>query len=110
MIPSFGKPMNFDTPKHHRRSIRLKGYDYAQAGAYFITICTQDRACLFGGVVDGEMRPNDAKPMIQSVWDEMPAFYPGVDTDEFVVMPNHIHGIMFPVGAAPRGRPDQAGP
>jgi REP element-mobilizing transposase RayT len=82
----------YDPVKHHRRSIRLKGYDYAQAGVYFVTICTQDRACLFGDVVDGEMRLGDAGRMIRSVWDEMPTFYPGVDTDEFVVMPNHVHG------------------
>jgi len=48
--------MNHDLNKHHRRSIRLKGYDYAQPGAYFVTICTQDQACLFGEVVDGQMR------------------------------------------------------
>jgi len=98
--------MTYDPHNHHRRSVRLKGYDYSQAGAYFVTICTQDRACLFGEVVDGEMRLNDAGRMIQSVWDAVPAFYPGVNTDEFVVMPNHIHGIVVLVGAAPRGRPD----
>lgn len=97
--------MTYDPQKHHRRSIRLKGYDYSRVGAYFITICTQDRACLFGDVADGEMQLNDAGRMIQSVWNEMPAFYPGVDTDEFVVMPNHVHGIVALVGAAPRGRP-----
>ncbi len=97
--------MACDPEKHHRRSIRLKGYDYSQAGAYFITICTQDRACLFGDVVDGVIRLDEAGQMIQSVWDEIPAFYPGVDTDTFVVMPNHVHGIIVLVGATPRGRP-----
>jgi putative transposase len=101
--------MAYDTQKHHRRSIRMKGYDYSRAGAYFITICTQDRADLFGEVVDGGMRMNGAGRMIRSVWDEMPAFYPGVDTDEFVVMPNHVHGIVVLVGATPRGRPDSRG-
>ncbi|MCP9465641.1 MAG: hypothetical protein NNA25_12715 [Nitrospira sp.] len=98
--------MNYDPEKHHRRSICLKGYDYSQPGAYFITIVTQDRACLFGEVVDGEMRVNDAGRMIQSVWDEMSAFYSGIDADEFVVMPNHIHGIIVLVGATPCGRPE----
>ena len=98
--------MSYDRHKHHRRSIRLKGYDYSQPGAYFVTICTQDRACLFGDVVDGAMRLNDAGRMIESVWHQLPTFYSGVDIDAFVVMPNHIHGIVVLVGAAPRGRPD----
>jgi len=93
--------MRFNPECHHRRSIRLKGYDYSRPGAYFITICTQDRACLFGEVVDGEMRLNDAGQMVQDVWDELPAFYPGVQTDAFIVMPNHIHGIIILVGADP---------
>lgn len=89
----------------NRRSIRLRGYDYSQAGAYFVTICTQDRQCLFGDVVDDQMRLNDAGRMVRLVWNEMPAFYAGVTPDAFVVMPNHIHGIIVLVGAAPRGRP-----
>ena len=101
--------MTYDPEKHHRRSIRLKGYDYAQSGAYFVTVVTQDRACLFGEVVDGAMCPNDAGRMVETVWDELPAFYPGVDVDRFAVMPNHIHGIIVLVGAAPRGRPGPCG-
>ena len=95
-------------PQRNRRSIRLQGYDYSQAGAYFVTICTQNRECLFGEIVDGEMRLNDAGKMIQVVWDEIPAYYPGIDIDSFIVMPNHIHGIVVIVGAAPRGRPESA--
>jgi REP element-mobilizing transposase RayT len=87
----------------------LKGYDYSQPGAYFITICTQDRACLFGEVVDGEMRLNDAGQMVQDVWDELPAFYPGVQTDAFIVMPNHIHGIIILVGTGSHACPDEIG-
>jgi len=98
--------MRYESQKHHRRSIRLNGYDYTQAGAYFITICTHERACLFGEVVGSEMRLNDAGRMVETVWDELPCFYPGVDIDGFIVMPNHIHGIIVLVGAAPRGRPD----
>ncbi|MCK6509065.1 transposase [Myxococcota bacterium] len=90
--------MKYDPEKHHRRSIRLKGYDYSRAGAYFVTLCTHDLACLFGDMVEGEMRLNDAGRMIQTVWDEIPMFYPGVDVDEFVIMPNHIHGIVVLVG------------
>jgi REP element-mobilizing transposase RayT len=86
--------MVYDPEHHHRRSIRLQGYDYAQAGAYFITICTQDRACLFGEVVDGVMRLNDAGRIVQATWDDVPEHYANVALDEFVVMPNHVHGIV----------------
>ncbi|MGQ9925797.1 MAG: transposase [Chloroflexaceae bacterium] len=93
----------YDPYKHHRCSIRLKGYDYTQAGAYFVTICTQDRACLFGEVVDGEMRLNDAGQIVQTAWDELPNHYPNVELDEFVVMPNHVHRIIVIVGAGAVG-------
>src|SRR5574341_2258341 len=86
--------MRYDREKHHRRSIRLSGYDYSQAGAYFVTICTQNRQCLFGEIVDEEMGLSDAGRIVQSVWVELPQHYVGVDIDGFVVMPNHIHGII----------------
>ena len=86
--------MPYDPNRHHRRSIRLKGYDYSQAGAYFITICTQDRACLFGKVVNGEMRLNDAGRMVLAEWNMLPERFPHVVLDAFVVMPNHVHGIV----------------
>ena len=85
--------MRFDPEKHHRRSIRLPEYDYAGPGAYFVTICTQGRVCLFGEVVNHTMVPNDAGRMLQTAWDELPDRFPGVDIDAFVVMPNHIHLI-----------------
>jgi REP element-mobilizing transposase RayT len=75
--------------------MRLKGYDYSQAGAYFVTICTQGRACLFGEVVYGEMRLNDAGRMVVAEWERLPALFPNVVLDAFVVMPNHIHGIVI---------------
>lgn len=77
-----------------RRSLRLQGYDYAQAGAYFVTLCTQDRICLFGEIVDEQMRLNDAGKMVLASWDALPDRFRGIDLDEFVVMPNHIHGII----------------
>ena len=79
---------------HHRRSIRMKGYDYSRAGAYFITICTHNREWLFGEIADGEMKMNDAGQMVQTVWDEMSIRFDGMELDRFVVMPNHIHGII----------------
>jgi len=95
--------MGYDAEIHHRRSIRLEGYDYREIGAYFVTVCTQNHVCLFGDVADGEMRLNDAGRMVHAVWDALPLHYPGIGIDAFVVMPNHVHGI---VGAAPCGRPD----
>jgi len=107
-------PMPYDPARHHRRSIRLQGYDYTRSGAYFVTIVTQGRACLFGEVVAGEMRMNDAGRMVQQVWDELALFYEGVQTDAFIVMPNHVHGIIILTGnvrATPRGCPNpQSGP
>ena len=101
---------HYDPRIHHRRSIRLKGYDYTQAGAYCITVVTQGRVCLLGEVADGAMVLNDAGHMIQAVWDQIPSHYQGVQTDAFVVMPNHIHGIVILVGAGPRACPDPSGP
>lgn len=88
----------YDPEKHHRRSIRLKGYDYTQPGAYFVTICTQTRACLFGAVADGEMQLNNPAQIAKAAWDELPARFPSVRLDAFIVMPNHVHGIII-VGA-----------
>ena len=98
--------MAYDPQIHHRHSLRLQNYDYSQAGAYFVTICTQNRECFFGDVVDGVIRLNNAGILIQSVWNEIPLHYPGVDIDEFVIMPNHIHGIIMIVGAGPCACPD----
>ena len=88
----------YDPEKHHRRSIRLKGYDYAQPGGYFVTICTQNRACLFGAVTDAEMQLNNAGQIVKSAWEELPARFPSARLDAFIVMPNHVHGIII-VGA-----------
>ena len=85
-----------------RRSIRLRGYDYSQAGAYFVTIVCQGRVCLFGDVAGEEMQLNDAGGMVQQVWQDLPDRYSGINMDEFIVMPNHIHGVInfvHPVGA-----------
>lgn len=84
---------------HHRRSIRLKGYDYSCADLYFITICCQDRAFLFGNVENGKMMLNDAGNVAMACWMEMPNHYPNVVLREMVVMPNHVHGIVEFVGA-----------
>ena len=102
--------MKYSPDVHHRRSIRLKGYDYSRPGAYFVTICTQGRLCLFGDVVDGNVILNESGRMVQTVWDEIPHHYPYVDVDAFVIMPNHIHGIVIIVGAGPCACPDTGQP
>ena len=79
----------------NRRTVRLKDYDYAQPGAYFVTICTQDRACLFGDVMDYTMKLNAVGRLVATLWNEVPARFANVDLDMFVVMPNHIHGILL---------------
>ncbi len=86
--------MTYDPNVHHRRSIRLKDYEYTTPGWYFVTIVVQDRACLFGEVIDSVMQPNDAGQMVARVWSEIPVMYPGIDIDSLVVMPNHLHGII----------------
>ena len=81
--------------RHHRRSIRLRGYNYEQNGAYFITACTQDRICLFGDIVDDTMVLNDAGIMVEKWWNKIPRRYDAVEIDAFVIMPNHVHGIII---------------
>ncbi len=86
--------MNAETTARGRRSIRLAHHDYSSPGAYFVTVCTHNRQCLFGEIVDAKMRPNAFGRIVRSVWDELPRHYPGVELDTFVVMPNHVHGIV----------------
>lgn len=99
------------TNRHHRHSIRLRGYDYTQPGAYFVTICAHQREPLFGEVVDGEMRLNEFGEIVREEWFRTAEIRPNVELfdDEFVVMPNHIHGIIWivddTVGATRRVAP-----
>ena len=79
---------------HHRRSIRLQGYDYSRAGWYFITICAQDRLHLFGEISNGEMILNDMGQVVSNCWLDLPNHYKNVVLDESVIMPNHFHGIV----------------
>jgi REP element-mobilizing transposase RayT len=102
--------VTFDPDKHHRRSIRLKSYDYSRAGAYFVTICVRDGVCLFGEIVDGTMRLNDNGWIVTTVWHELSQRFRSIELDEFVVMPNHVHGIIHVgAGLAPpdRGAPNR---
>ncbi len=85
---------NYDPDRRHRRSIRLPEFDYASDGAYFVTICTQKRACLFGEIVNGEMGLNEAGRVVQDCWLAIPTHFSHVSLGPFVVMPNHLHGII----------------
>jgi len=86
--------MQYNHDIHRRCTIRLRGYDYAQAGAYFITICTQNRECLFGDIADGEMRMNAAGRMVLKIWNDLPQRFSNAEIDIVAVMPNHLHGIV----------------
>jgi putative transposase len=79
---------------HHRCSIRLKDYDYSQAGAYFVTLCTKDRECLMGEIVDGQMQLNHYGQIAANCWEWLPRQYEYIDMDEWIIMPNHLHGIL----------------
>jgi REP element-mobilizing transposase RayT len=78
-----------------RRSIRLKGYDYAQPGAYYVTICTAGRLCIFGEVAADAVQLSPIGSIVEATWKELPQHYPFVELDSFVVMPNHVHGVLF---------------
>jgi REP element-mobilizing transposase RayT len=86
--------VKFDPQKHHRHSIRLKGYDYARAGAYFVTIVTWHREMLFGDVIDGEMVLNDFGQIVSEKWQWLETQYPYIELGAWIVMPNHFHGIL----------------
>jgi REP element-mobilizing transposase RayT len=79
---------------HNRKKIRLKHYDYTQNGAYFVTICTENRQCLFGDVIDGKMALNDVGKMVENIWTHLPGYFSNIDMDTFAMMPNHFHGII----------------
>jgi putative transposase len=109
--------MRYDPNIHHRRSIRLSGYDYSHAGNYFVTICVEGRECLFGEVVDGHMVLNDAGRMVEQTWRDLSGKFPTAQLDAMVVMPNHMHfvivllapDVVSDVGADHRARPGEAG-
>jgi REP element-mobilizing transposase RayT len=87
--------MNQDPTRHHRRSLRLPAYDYAQAGAYFVTMVAHQRQCLFGEIVDGRVVKNGYGEAVEHEWFLSSEIRPGIQLDAFVVMPNHVHGIVI---------------
>jgi len=97
--------MKFNPQIHHRRSVRLKEYDYTLPGAYIITIGTWQQEPLFGTVVNSEMRLNQFGQIVQTAWNDLPNHYPHVELDAFCIMPDHIHAIII-LTAARRGGSD----
>jgi REP element-mobilizing transposase RayT len=113
--------MPYNPNIHHRRSIRLKGYDYSQAGRYFVTICVQNRKCLFGEIRLGahagaplpnttKMILNDAGRMVEKWCMELPNKFPDIEIDTYIIMPNHFHAIITNVGAHLCVRPNDNPP
>src|SRR5437762_440972 len=89
--------MNSDhsSETQHRHSIRFRGYDYTQAGAYFVTVCTQGRESVLSKVENGEVRLTAQGVIVNECWNEIPHHFPEADLDVFVIMPNHLHGILI---------------
>ena len=85
----------FPLPLPTRRSPRLKGFDYTAAGAYFLTVCTRDKDCILAEIRDGRSIPSDIGQAVERSWHQISSHFPDVSCDEFIVMPNHVHGILF---------------
>jgi len=97
--------MGFNPDCHHRRTVRLHGYDYSSSGHYHVVVCTYLKQYQFGAVINRRMQLNDLGEIACNCWQQIPSHFPNVGLDEFIVMPNHVHGIivinnsMTPVGA-----------
>ena len=98
--------MAYNPNIHHRRSIRLKGYDYSQAGLYYVTINIQNKKCLLGNIINGEMILNDAGKMVQKWYFELEHKFPDIKCGVHIIMPDHFHCIIENVGANLRVRPN----
>ena len=84
----------YDSDRHHRRSARLDGYDYSRVGIYFVTVCCWEKECLLGTIDEGLMQLSDAGLIAEQVWLGLPDRFGGVILDSYVIMPNHLHGIV----------------
>lgn len=107
-------------PHHTYRNVSLRAqwWDYGWEGAYFITICTKDRRHFFGEIQEGEMKLSAAGILAETFWKAIPHHFEGVELGEFVIMPDHMHGILILVGsvvgsrliATPQQSPQQSPP
>jgi REP element-mobilizing transposase RayT len=86
--------MTYNPSIHNRHSIRLQSYDYRTAGAYFVTVCTFQKEPILAEITDGEVRLTSLGEVVLVFWDEIPQHFPHIELDHFVVMPNHVHGII----------------
>ena len=86
--------MSYNPIIHHRRSIRLKGYDYSQSGMYFVTLCVENRQSIFGEILNNEMQLNANGQIAYNEWYKLPERFPNIFLDAFQIMPNHVHGII----------------
>ena len=86
--------MKYNPEYHHRRSIRLQGYNYSQTGIYFVTICTHKRQCLFGEIRNGKMILNQIGKIVAQEWLKSAEIRQEIELDEWIIMPNHLHGIV----------------
>jgi len=86
--------MRYDPDRHHRHSIRLRGYDYSRGGAYFITICIYDRECLLSEINEEKVILSEVGSTVEAIWCDLPKRFPFIVLDEYVLMPNHLHGIV----------------
>ena len=96
--------MKYNPDKHHRRSLKLKNYNYSQAGYYFVTICCYQRQCLFGEIIDGVMQLNQYGLIIEKEWLRSSLVRQEIELDKYVVMPNHFHGIVIINSVGANGR------
>ncbi|MCS6795586.1 MAG: transposase [Raineya sp.] len=110
--------MPYDPNKHHRRSIRLKGYDYSLSGAYFVTICTYQRECLLGQILNKQVHLSEYGKIVEYTWYDLPNHNAYIELDAFVIMPDHVHGIIVirddimgvGVGSEPTPTPNEPTP
>ena len=94
-VPAPAEEIPFMKPNlPHRKPTRLRDYDYSQPGAYFATICAQHRGCLFGTIIDGQMQLNEIDQIVIEWWNRIPEHFPSLELGDYVIMPNHIHGII----------------
>jgi putative transposase len=87
--------MKYNPDIHHRKSIRLLGHDYSSEGEYFMTLCTKDKECVFGEIIDEEMQLSVIGEIAKQCWVEIPKHFQNIELDEYVIMPNHVHGIII---------------
>jgi REP element-mobilizing transposase RayT len=98
--------VSFDPNRHHRRSIRLQNYDYRRAGAYFVTLCTFGRECIFGEIIGEQVKLSPMGEIIRDEWLRTEALRPNVELDAYVIMPNHLHGIIVITDEISTAEPD----